>query len=174
MARRAPVATQRHALGVLALALVPERPTEAGIGAVSHHHVTGGHLTGMAVLRLGRNSGTAQRRPFHYGLNCLGVLPEGSPALGSVAGNEPVEVLAGHHVAVGRQALYLRPRHYEAAPEAVGAQALIAMAGGQLGPRPMSWSWRTERGVRPSPHVFSLGKAFRSNSTTSWPALASQ
>ncbi len=41
-------------------------------------------------------------------------------------------------------------------------------------PRPMSWSWRTDRGVRPSPHVFSRGKDLRSSSKTSWPALASQ
>ena len=135
MARGAPVAAQRHALGVLPLTLVPECPTEAGIGAVSHHDVTGSHLAGMAVLRLGRYAGTAQRRPFHYGLDCLGVLPEGCPALGSVAGDKAVEVLAGHHVAVGRQALYYRPGHYKASPEAMGAQALDAMAGCQLGPQ---------------------------------------
>ena len=35
----------------------------------------------------------------------------------------------------------------------------------------MSSSWRTDRGVRPSPQVFSLGKCFFSTTTTSQPAL---
>jgi hypothetical protein len=38
----------------------------------------------------------------------------------------------------------------------------------------MSSSWRTARGVNPSPQVFSLGYRFFSTTTTSWPASASQ
>src|SRR5215469_6937969 len=38
----------------------------------------------------------------------------------------------------------------------------------------MSVNWRTDRGVRPSPHVFSRGNTFFSTSTTSQPASASQ
>ena len=50
-----------------------------------------------------------------------------------------------------------RRRQYDAAPEAVETQALEAMAVCSS-PSPISCSWRTDRGVRPSPHVFSLGK----------------
>src|SRR4051794_7338159 len=38
----------------------------------------------------------------------------------------------------------------------------------------MSASWRTARGVSPSPHVFSRGNVLRSTIVTSWPAWASQ
>src|SRR5690606_5585303 len=42
------------------------------------------------------------------------------------------------------------------------------------GSRPMARSWCTARGVSPSPQVLSRGKALRSSTQTSWPALASQ
>ncbi len=38
----------------------------------------------------------------------------------------------------------------------------------------MSSNWRTARGVRPSPHVFSRGNRFFSTTSTRWPARASQ
>ena len=39
---------------------------------------------------------------------------------------------------------------------------------------PMSAIWRTERGVSPSPQVFSRGKTFFSTRATSQPASANQ
>src|SRR5262245_24549267 len=41
-------------------------------------------------------------------------------------------------------------------------------------PRPISSSWCTARGVRPSPHVFSRGNVLPSTTTTSCPARASE
>src|SRR5919199_4434659 len=38
----------------------------------------------------------------------------------------------------------------------------------------MSSSWRTARGVSPSPQVFSRGNCFFSTTITSWPASANQ
>ena len=40
--------------------------------------------------------------------------------------------------------------------------------------RPMSWSWRTARGVSPSPQVFSRGNSLRSTTRTRCPSSASQ
>src|SRR5450759_5976910 len=59
-------------------------------------------------------------------------------------------------------------------PWAIERRPSKRRCGSSSSARPRSSSWRTARGVSPSPHVLSRGNCLRSTTRTRWPASASQ
>ena len=141
-----------------------ERAAEARVRAVGDDDVAGAHLLDRAVsLRLTTAPRTSPR-------STTGAVASASchtvaPAFTALLGDDLVEVVAASRRSRTREVGVLGPLELER--DAVGDGRAARRSGGSrpsASARPMSSSWRTARGVRPSPQVFSRGNVFFSTS----------
>ena len=154
---------------------VPERAAEAGVGAVGHHHVAGPHrlldapssasITRATVAR-GRPRPAGRRPPRRSTPRRRPRPPRRRPSRRG-RGAAPRSRSRGSRGAPATRSSRVTPWAIERRPSKRRNRD-------ERRPRPMSSSWRTARGVSPSPQVFSRGKRFFSTTSTRWPASASQ
>ena len=163
------IAANRHAQGVRAVAGGAEGPAEAGVGPVGDDHVAGpDRPVGAGVLVVDDRAHDLGGPPsdLDQGLDRLGRGPEGGAGLDRPLGDHVVELAAPHHIPVGREVGVVGPGSSSVMPWPIERRPSKRWNSESGSARPMSWSWRTARGVRPSPQVLSRGKRFLSTTTT--------
>ena len=134
------VPAQRHPHWLGPVAAGAERPAEARVGSIGHHHVASPDLADLAgglVLDHGTDAG---RQPSTVGgrhcrvqdrLEGLGPLPNSGPCLGGTLIDHGVEVVAGDDIPVRRKRRVLGPREIEHLAEGVGSQSRVAVRADQ-------------------------------------------
>ena len=121
-----------HALREPLVALIPQRPPEAGERTVGNHDVAGMDLpllAGLLVLHHGAGKkAIAQDRPERFG-----ALEQDGATGDRLLRHQRVEVSSAHHVAVARVHGVLGPLHLECLAMGDAAQAVVAVVvGGHL------------------------------------------